>query len=120
MEPGYKANFEWEDMTCNGSHPNFKCYMRFYKDSHSDKKELRYILQLESGIKVMLSSFGASITNVMMPDSNGKIDDVVLGFDTRAEYDKPENPYFGATIGRVANRVNKGEFILGKDTFQLS
>jgi len=58
-------------------------------------------------MKVVLSSFGATVTKIIVTDKNGKPKDCVLGFDTRAGYDQDidHNPYFGATVGRVANRT---------------
>ena len=83
-------------------------------------EESRYVLQLKSGFEVTLSSFGATVVSVMHPDNNGNVDDVVLGFDTRKEYDHPDNPYFGATCGRVSNRLNHGKFSLLNEDFQVS
>ena len=57
---------------------------------------------------VILSSFGATITKIILPDKEGKVrSDCVLGFDTWAEYDRglDENPCLGGTVGRVANRI---------------
>ena len=54
---------------------------------------------------MVLSSFGATVVSVLCPDNKGEISDVVLGFDTRAEYDRNENPSCGAIVGRVANRL---------------
>ena len=48
--------------------------------------------------------------SVIVPDKDGNFDDVVLGFDTRAEYQQKANPHMGATVGRVCNRVNNGQF----------
>jgi aldose 1-epimerase len=63
--------------------------------------------------KVM--TYGAILTELHVPDRNGKIADVVLGFDTLAGY-LAGHPYFGATTGRVANRIAGGKFTLdGKE-----
>ena len=65
----------------------------------------RYSLGLETGFSVTLSSFGASIVEIKVPNGSNQVDDVVLGFDKREEYDTTGNPYFGSTVGRVANRI---------------
>ena len=67
-----------------------------------------------------MSSFGATVVSVFCPDSKGKIDDVVLGFDTRAEYDCGESASMGATVGRVANRVKNAEFKLDGETVKVT
>src|SRR5689334_16281515 len=65
-------------------------------------------------VKVM--DLGATITSIRVPDKNGKVDDVVLGFDDAADYLGEGNQYFGCTTGRVANRIAKGKFTIdGKD-----
>jgi aldose 1-epimerase len=64
-------------------------------------------------MKVM--TYGAVMTELQVPDRNGKISDITLGFDNLEQY-TGVHPYFGSTIGRVANRIAKGKFTLeGKD-----
>lgn len=57
--------------------------------------------------------------SINIPDKNGLISNVVLGYPTPEEYING-NPYFGAIIGRYANRINKGEFVLGNTEYSLS
>ena len=56
-----------------------------------------------------MSPFGATITRVRTPDRDGKMADITLGYDTVDEYDRAST-YFGAIVGRVANRIAKGVF----------
>ena len=66
----------------------------------------------------MLSSFGATIVELWMPDYDGKVADCVLGFDKVEEYNRHNglNPYFGCVVGRVANRIRDAKFIVdGKE-----
>ncbi|XP_032781167.2 galactose mutarotase isoform X2 [Daphnia magna] len=72
------------------------------------------------GVKVQFITYGASVTNVFVPNKKGELHDVVLGFDDMAGYLKHENPYFGSTVGRVANRIAKGHFNLNGIEFQLA
>jgi len=74
--------------------------------------ETLYKIELSNGFLVVLSSFGASILKIMVPDIEGIAEDCVLGFDTKDEYDRDgySNPYFGGTIGRVANRIKNSKF----------
>jgi len=72
-----------------------------------------------SGMEVQITNFGGKLVSLMVPDSNGRFADVVLGYSTFAEYETG-NPYFGATIGRYANRIANGSFELDGMTFQLA
>jgi aldose 1-epimerase len=71
------------------------------------------------GTSIRLMTLGATIQSVMLPDRNGRIDDVSPGFDTAAEYlAKPS--YFGASIGRYANRIAAGKFTLDGKSYTLA
>ncbi|WP_437918987.1 aldose epimerase family protein [Sphingobacterium sp. LRF_L2] len=84
---------------------------------HGDSTNL-YVLRNSSGAEVCVTNYGARIVSIMMPDRNGEWKDVVLGFDSIAEYtSKPSS--FGALIGRVANRIAYGKFLLDGDTVHL-
>lgn len=77
-----------------------------------------YTLKNKSGMEVCLTNFGGRIVSVMVPDKNGKMQDVVLGFDNIKDYQTIPSD-FGATIGRYANRINKGKIVIDGDTIQL-
>lgn len=77
-----------------------------------------YTLKNKSGMELCITNFGGRIVSVMVPDKNGDMQDVVLGFDNIDDYIQIPND-FGASIGRYANRINQGRFILGDDTIQL-
>ncbi|CAG0915993.1 unnamed protein product [Notodromas monacha] len=83
--------------------------------------EVKAIRMIEntSGAVLELISYGARVRNFHIPGTDGKLVDVVLGHDTLEDYLKDDSPYFGATIGRVANRIQKGAFILDGKLFQL-
>ena len=68
------------------------------------------------GLTLTVISWGATITGLKLPDG----EDIVLGYDTIEEYQGPDNPYFGATVGRVANRIRGGQFSLGGVTHNLT
>jgi aldose 1-epimerase len=78
-----------------------------------------YTLKNKSGMEVQITNYGGVIHSLKVPDRNGKIDDVVLGFDTLAEYEAP-GPYFGAIVGRYANRIAKGQFTLEGKKYQVT
>src|SRR5438105_1842790 len=65
-----------------------------------------YVLTNDKGMTAKVMTYGAILTELRVPDRDGKTDDVVLGFDDLKGYLKG-HPYFGATVGRVANRIAK-------------
>ena len=77
-----------------------------------------YTLRNRSGIEARIVTYGGIIVSLRTPDRNGQSDDVVLGFDDLASYVK-DSPYFGAIVGRYANRIAKGRFTLDGKTYQL-
>ena len=78
-----------------------------------------YRLKNAKGMEVDMITYGARVQAIKVPDKNGKIDDVALGFDSMKGYLGPDDPYFGATIGRYANRIAKGTFALDGKTYHL-
>jgi aldose 1-epimerase len=78
-----------------------------------------YVLTDSGGMVAKIMTYGATITELDTPDRNGTAGDVVLGFDTLAGYLGKE-PYFGAIVGRVGNRIAKGRFTLDGHTYQLA
>jgi aldose 1-epimerase len=80
----------------------------------------RFLLVSPSGISAQLSSRGAALVALNVPDRAGKFADIVLGFDTAQEYADHSQLYFGATIGRVANRIRGASFSLGDETYRLA
>jgi len=76
-------------------------------------------LTSRSGIRVRIITLGARIQSLYTPDRNGKLADIVLGFDTPQKYLDDGN-YFGATVGRFANRIGKGRFALDGHSYQLT
>ncbi|MGC8641389.1 MAG: aldose epimerase family protein [Isosphaeraceae bacterium] len=91
--------------------------MQFGKTPDGTPVEL-YVLK-NGSIAVKVMTYGAIITEIDAPDKNGKLDDVVLGFDTLEGY-LGKHPYFGATVGRVANRIAKGKFTLSGREYSLA
>jgi aldose 1-epimerase len=78
-----------------------------------------YILTDSGGMVAKVITYGATLTELDTPDRNGNMDDVVLGFDSIDGYLRKE-PYFGAIVGRVGNRIAKGRFTLNGQTYQLA
>lgn len=78
-----------------------------------------FVLANGNGMKAKISTYGAILTELEAPDRDGKRDDVVLGFDNLASY-LAGHPHFGATTGRVANRIAKGRFTLDGKEYTLA
>jgi aldose 1-epimerase len=78
-------------------------------------------LKNSHGMEVQAISYGAIIRSIKVPDKNGTIADVVLGFDAPDEYwHEPTPPFFGAVVGRYGNRIAKGKFTLDGKTYALA
>lgn len=81
---------------------------------------VRITLTNERGMEVEMTNLGATVTAVRVPDRDGAMADVTLGFDDLDRYDSSDNQYFGCTVGRVANRIDEGRFELGGSTYTLA
>ena len=73
-----------------------------------------------SGIRAKFVSRGATLAELWVPDRNGEMADVVLGFDNEAGYATSDNQHFGCTTGRFANRIAHGKFTLDGHDYQLA
>jgi len=78
-----------------------------------------YTLTNKNGLQMKVSNYGTIITELHVPDRAGKLADIVLGYNTVDEYVKA-TPYFGATVGRIANRIKGAEFKLDGKTYKLA
>lgn len=101
-----------EALTQSGLNPkNFQAEV-------NGKQTQLYTLTNANGMEVCITNFGGRIVSIMVPDKNGEMKDVVLGFDSIADYINVPSD-FGAAIGRYANRINQGKLVLDGDTIQL-
>lgn len=78
-----------------------------------------YTLTNSKGMEARITNYGGLVVSLRVPDRNGKLGDVVLGYDTLAEYIH-SSPYFGALIGRYGNRIAKGKFSLDGKNYTLA
>ena len=105
---------EASQLTLSGLDPQ-----KFVAEYDGDSTAL-YTLKNDKGMEVCITNFGGRIVSVMVPDREGKMIDVVLGFDSiEAYFPETNSSDFGAAIGRYANRINQGRFVLDGDTMHL-
>ena len=79
----------------------------------------QYVMQNGNGMTVGIITYGGIINLLTTKDKNDNFKDIVLGYDSLEQYEK-SSPYFGAIIGRYANRIAKGKFDLGEKTYELA
>src|SRR4029077_11318966 len=78
-----------------------------------------YVLTNKNGAEVSISNYGGAVVSVKVPDRNGKLADVVLGYDTLDGYVN-DKAYFGAIVGRYGNRIAHAQFVLDGKTYTLA
>src|SRR5215212_8846376 len=90
----------------------------FGKTSTGEAVDL-YTLRNANGVEATITNYGGIVVSLQVPDRNGKLGDVVLGFSDLESYTK-QGPYFGAIIGRYGNRIAKGRFKLNGVEYKLA
>src|SRR5690606_12304525 len=88
-------------------------------DSVVNGKQVKLYWIQNEHIKAAFTNYGGRIVGLWVPDKNGKMTDVVLGMDNVKAFITSSEPYFGATIGRVGNRIAKGKFSLNGKSYQI-
>ena len=79
-----------------------------------------YTLTNSKGAEARIMTYGGIVVSLKMPDKNGKLGDVVLGYDDLDGYTKNNSPFFGALVGRYGNRIAKGRFSLEGHEYKLA
>ena len=87
--------------------------------SVKEGKATLWVMENSSGMKVAVTDYGATVTEIHVKDKNGKLADVVCGFSSVEDYAK-KSPYFGCIVGRYGNRIANGSFKLRGKTYQLA
>ena len=91
-----------------------------FVDTFNDAPTALYTLTNANGMEVCITNFGGRIVSILVPDNQGQMKDVVLGFDKVSDYFPHNNQTdFGASIGRYANRINQGKITLDGKEYQL-
>ena len=79
-----------------------------------------YILKNKNGAEAAVTNFGGHLVSLLVPDKDGKLTDVAIGFDSIGGYKKAASNFYGATIGRYGNRIAKGLFTLDGKQYKLA
>jgi aldose 1-epimerase len=83
------------------------------------REVIQYTLANRAGLTANIINYGATLTSLRVPNRNGKMEDVVLGYDSVQGY-MDGTAYFGAIVGRYGNRIGKGQFKLDGEHYQLA
>jgi aldose 1-epimerase len=78
-----------------------------------------YTIKNNRGLKAVISNYGGTLLSLWTPDKSGVSGNIILGYDSLAGYRQKKNPYFGALIGRYANRIHHGTFKIDDKTYTL-
>ncbi|WP_214227696.1 aldose epimerase family protein [Pedobacter sp. B4-66] len=92
---------------------------KFQKEIDGKKTNL-YVLKNKNNMQAAFTNYGGRLVSLLVPDKNGKLVDVVVGFDSVDGFVNSTEPYFGATIGRYGNRIAKGKFSLDGKPYTLA
>lgn len=90
-----------------------------FKKEIDGKQTALYTLKNKNNAEAIFTNYGGRLVSLLVPNKDGKLVDVVVGFKSVNDYEKSIEPYFGATIGRYGNRIAKGKFMLEGKTYSL-
>jgi aldose 1-epimerase len=92
---------------------------RTFGTTRAGEEVVEYTLSNPGGVATSILTWGGIIRTLTAPDRNGKLADIVLGFDSLEPYEE-RHPYFGTITGRFANRIARGRFTLDGETYTLA
>ncbi len=92
-----------------------------FESTIDGKQTALYTLKNQNGMEVCITNLGGRVVSIMVPDRDGNLKDVVLGYDNVGQYaDREGSPSdYGASIGRYANRISQHSFQIGEENFEL-
>lgn len=101
------------------STPKLSIHSRLW--GKTDGKEVKlYTLTNAKGMMVEVTNYGGIVVSIKAPDRAGKVENIVLGYDNFAQYEKQNSPFMGAIIGRFANRIAGAKFVLDEVRYKLA
>ena len=107
------------DRLKNDSIAVVKLVADYFKKEIDGKQTTLYTLKNKNNAEAIFTNYGGRLVSLLVPNKDGKLVDVVVGFKSIHDYEKSTEPYFGATIGRYGNRIAKGKFTLEGKTYSL-
>ena len=90
-----------------------------FMDMIDGKRAGLYVLKNNNGIELAVTNYGGRIVSLLVPGNDGRVRDVVVGFNTARDYVNSSESYYGATIGRYGNRIANGRFSLNGNEYTL-
>lgn len=91
-----------------------------YQQTVNSKSVELFILKNSNNVQVAITNYGGRVVALTVPDKDGKMTDIVLGYDSLSHYQTRKEAYFGALIGRYGNRIGGAKFSLNGKTYQLA
>lgn len=91
----------------------------FNTEYNGEKLEV-FTITNKNGLICQITNFGARVVSLWVPDKNGKLDDIVVGYGSGKDFIERNENYFGATIGRYGNRIGNAQFILDSISYKLT
>ena len=91
-----------------------------YEATVDGKQVKLFILKNSKGVEAAITNFGGRVVALVVPDKNGVMTDITLGYDSLNHYRTRSETYFGALIGRYGNRIAKAKFTLNGNSYQLA
>lgn len=92
---------------------------KFFGKTKSGQEVTQYTLKNDHGNYMSVLNYGGTITEIMVPDKKGNLENVVLGFDNIADYEE-KSPYFGCITGRIAGRISNSKFEIDSESYILA
>jgi aldose 1-epimerase len=102
-------------VTITGKHPSKTAFEKTIDGKPVDL----YILKNKNNVEAAITNYGGRLVSLLVPDMNGKMTDVVVGFNSIEGFENPNDAYYGATVGRFGNRIAKGKFTLDGKQYTL-
>ena len=113
-QPPHEHNTAVTDTSISG------IFLENFKDTIDGKPVQPYILKNSNGIEAVFTNYGQRLISLMVPDRDGKMADIVLGFDSLAPYTRNRGGFFGATVGRYGNRIGGAGFTIDGTRYTLA
>ena len=107
-------------VSCNQKNPKPAIKSEAFHKLVDGKQVDLYTLKNKNGLQMTVTNYGGRVVSIMVPDKSGKMEDIVLGYESIDGYLNAAEQYFGASIGRYGNRIAKGTFTLDSVKYNLA